>query len=285
MKKAALFASGLGALTLVVGGCGSSGAASSAPGSGNTPGSADRSRSGQAGGPFGGPGGFRTPGASGLIAAISERTAQVQGRSAQTAVTWNARTTFSAERATTASAVRMGACVVAMPAGSGSPTGTATVRPTPASPVVAATVRIVDSGNCTGFRGRGRPGFTTRSAPGDAPSGVPGGFRGFGAGFGAGAVGKVTRTGANGFTVSSDFGGSTRPVTVTTTSATRYTETVPSGAAAVKVGQCMSAQGSTDSTGAVTASRVMVSAPVDGSCTGGFRGLQGQPRQSQGQSS
>ena len=48
--------------------------------------------------------------------------------------------------------------------------------------------------------------------------------------------------------------------------------TVPATERALVVGSCVSAQGSTDSVGTVTATTVTVSQAVDGECTGGFGG-------------
>jgi hypothetical protein len=87
-----------------------------------------------------------------------------------------------------------------------------------------------------------------------------------------GAAGKVTAVSASGFTVDS-----TRPdtttktsVAVTTTSSTKYTTNAKATASDVEVGGCLTAQGTTDDTGAVTAKTVSLSTAVDGECGGGF---------------
>ena len=54
-------------------------------------------------------------------------------------------------------------------------------------------------------------------------------------------------------------------------------------ASALKVGQCVVAVGQADDTGAVTAQRLVVSAPVDGSCSSGFGGFR-RPGGAQGDS-
>ncbi len=222
----------------------------------------------------------RFPGTSGTVAAVSGKTAQVQSSDSQTAVTWNASTTFSQEKKVSASAVTVGACVVAMPARRTSSAGsTSSDSSTDSSTVAAATVRIISaSGDCTGgtrvgFGGGTPPSGMPSGAPTDLPSGAPSG-RG---GLRLGAVGKVTAVSGSGFTVESDRGGSTSTVAVTTSSSTTYTATAKASAADVKVGSCLTAQGSTDSTGAVTARRVSLSPAVDGSCTfgGGFGGFPG----------
>jgi hypothetical protein len=89
-----------------------------------------------------------------------------------------------------------------------------------------------------------------------------------------GANGKVTAVSATGFTVASQFPGTSsqapRDTTVTVSGSTTYTTTKPGTAAALKVGKCVTATGASDDTGAVTADRLVVSDPVDGACTGGF---------------
>ena len=152
--------------------------------------------------------------------------------------------------------------------------------------VAAASVRIISaSGGCAQrpavFDGGGRGNFSggPSGAPSDRPSDLPSGGPGRQVSFGA--VGKVTALAAHGFTVQavvpSGSGGSptTRSVSVTTTAATTYTTTRKTTASAVKVGRCLSAQGSTDSIGGVTATRVQLTQPVDGQC--GFRIFRGGP--------
>jgi len=211
------------------------------------------------------------PGANGKIAALDGSTAQVQSQqNGQVAVTWNASTTFTKEVAASLSQVKVGDCVVATPSQSDSSSSTDTTK------VTAANVRIstATGGTCTGgFGGPGGgqgPSFNgtpPSGAPTSAPSGAPRQFRGS-----FGAVGKVTAVSGSGFTVSSTRPGSDTATTVAvnTTSATKYTTNAKATASDVKVGGCMSAQGTTDDTGAVTAKTVALSAAVDGQCGGGF---------------
>jgi hypothetical protein len=91
------------------------------------------------------------------------------------------------------------------------------------------------------------------ASPRAAPMQRPGGGRGFG-----GAFGKVTVVSATSFVVEDRQGGNaadgtTAPITVMTTAATSSTVTEAATAAALSVGQCVSAMGPVDSTGAVTA--------------------------------
>jgi hypothetical protein len=243
----------------------------------------------------------RFPGATGKVAAITGSTAQVQNQTdGQVAVTWTSSTAFTQEVSTTAAAIKVGSCVVVGSA----QTSTGSTTTTQPTAVTATTVRITPAtgGTCSpGFGGRtggfggqgGGPQFSGGGPGGAAggsggggfegtpPSGFPSGgpngangrtFRGFG----GGAFGKVTAVTANGFTVSStrpnrSTGQSTTTtVTVTETGTTTYTTTVKGAASDVKVGVCVRAQGTTDSTGAVTARTVAISQPVNGECTTGF---------------
>src|SRR6476661_9461494 len=61
----------------------------------------------------------RAPGVSGLVAAITGSTAQVQGANQQTAVTWTRTTRFTEQVAASASAVTVGECVMVRPARGG----------------------------------------------------------------------------------------------------------------------------------------------------------------------
>ena len=57
-----------------------------------------------------------------------------------------------------------------------------------------------------------------------------------------------------------------------------YSTTATADGSALTVGRCVQATGDADTTGAVTAARIAVTDPVDGSCAtaGGFGG-QGRP--------
>lgn len=61
--------------------------------------------------------------------------------------------------------------------------------------------------------------------------------------------------------------------TVTVTSATTFTTTAVADASAIVVGQCASAVGPADDTGAIAATQIRLSQPVDGACTAGFGGF------------
>ncbi|RNL78669.1 hypothetical protein [Nocardioides marmorisolisilvae] len=229
--------------------------------------------------------GGQFPGASGKIAEVDGSTAQVQSQqNGQVAVTWNSHTTFTQQVAAKQSDVKVGDCVVAMP--SQSDTSSSDSTSTDDTKVTAATVRITStSGDCTtGFGGPGggqRPNFNgtpPSGAPSNLPSGAPTNGTGRGQFRGSfGAVGKVTAVSGSGFKVEATRPGgtgssdtTTTSVAVTTTSSTTFTTNAKASASDVKTGGCMTAQGTTDSTGAVTAKTVALSAAVDGECGGGF---------------
>lgn len=249
----------LAAVALLVTGCGSSGDDGSA--------ATDQLPAGA--GPQAGQAG-RFPGASGIVAQVSGNVVQVQSQMAgQVAVTIGSTTTVLDQVKATAADVEVGSCVVVRSSGTSGSTGSTT----PPTAVTAATVAIspASGGSCGPGGAFGRPdGRGPRAMPSGVPSGMPtdrpSDFAGWRGGFGT--VGKVTSVSGNGFTVASTaFGSSTTTdVAVTTTSATTYTEQQKAGIGAIKVGRCLTAIGSTDSTGAVTARTTSVSDAVDGQC-------------------
>ena len=245
-----------------------------------------------ANGAGGAAGGARTfPGATGLLAQINGTTLQVQGASAQTAVTYSASTTFTNTVAAKLSDVVVGVCVQARSAqpvsGAGGTPPAAAPRTT--GPIVAATVQISPAinGSCSaqgGLRiGGARP-------PGGAgqptgPAGMPssGRTRGQGtggSGFGGfGAFGKVTAVSDAGFTVDSSRpqnGTATTAVptteTVQTPAGTKYTRTGAANAQALVVGVCVTALGKADDTGSIAATSIALRPAENGSCSSGFGG-------------
>lgn len=185
-------------------------------------------------------GGF--PGASGLVAAVDGTTAQVQNaQSGQVAVSWTSDTTFTQEVDATLDDVTVGTFVMV----------------TNNDDDTAASVRIMPDG--APMPGGGdRPDDAPTDMPSDMPSDLPDrpDF---------GTAGEVTAVSADGFTITSND----EEVTVTVTGDTTYTTTGDATADAVKAGVCVSAQGDSDDTGAVTASSISVTKAVDGEC--GFR--------------
>jgi Domain of unknown function (DUF5666) len=214
--------------------------------------------------PTGGGGGF---GVFGTLAAISGKTLQVQNpQSGQVAVTYSTATAFRQTVKVAASALAVGDCVVVASASS---TG---ASPSP-SAITASTVSIskpTASGCVRGNRAGGNGG-AVQGTPRPRPSNFPG--QGGRARFGV-AIGKVTAISGNNFTVT---GSDVRTSAVTTTevqeaATTSWTETVASNASALRVGECIAANGPTDSSATVAARSITMSTAVAGACTGGFRG-------------
>jgi hypothetical protein len=148
--------------------------------------------------------------------------------------------------------------------------------PTQPTAVTATSVQVSApvSGTCTEGFGqlRGQRGTPPPDAvrPSGAPNGAPNGPR-FAGGFG-GAMGKVVSMSATGFVVASTRPGetTTTDVTVTTTSATTYTSESRATAAALKVGKCVTARGSADSSGTVAATSIALRPATNGTCMMGF---------------
>jgi hypothetical protein len=276
---------------------GGSGSSSAAP-----PASPSASTASPGAGPGGrGQGGAR-PGTTGTISQVNPTSIfvvqQAGGSDAggQVTVNFGATTTFTKTAAVSASALKVGDCVTASarPAGDGGARPTTTPSPAATRPtsVAATTVTITStSGTCTatGFGGGGGNGGggtpNARRSPRVRPSGAPSGGNRFGGGFGGfnAAFGTVSSVTADGFVVSETgfrggSGGTATPaaptsVTVTTTAATTYDETASATKAALVVGQCATAVGTMDDTGAVTARTIAVRPPTNGTCSAGFGGF------------
>ncbi|HEX2856560.1 MAG TPA: hypothetical protein VHO26_03635 [Propionibacteriaceae bacterium] len=270
--RAAAVAAASGGLLLLLAACGGGTSTSAAaPGTSSAPAAGTRAS-----------GGFRfggTPAVTGLIAAWSNHTMQVQGATSQTAVTVTSSTRITRESSTTAKAVTVGSCVTVrdgsirpLNRASGAPTPAATPPTASSGPITATSVVVhpAVNGGCTVATGAPSGSFSPRARPSGVPSAFPSGGR-FRAAFGA--TGQVTALTSSGFVVRESRPGGTASVSVVTTSTTSYTTTATAGAAAIRTGECATALGKTDSTGAMTAASVVLSAPVNGSCTAsGFGG-------------
>lgn len=233
------------------------------------------------------------PGASGKVAAISGRTMQVQNaQSGQVAVTYTAKTTFTKTVSAAETAVKVGSCVLVRSVEEQTSGTAASGR------VTAASIQLTQpvDGECGGEAVlRGGMGGDGATRPSDAPTGAPGpgavtggngqpGARGAFDG-GRPVSGRVTAVDGSAITVAAvTFGSpgtraratasptampSTAPVEVTTTSSTTYTMTVSGTAKDLAVGQCVTAIGRADDSGAVTASAIASQPPVDGECSVG----------------
>lgn len=219
----------------------------------------------------GGAAGFRGPAASGTVAAVTGQTMQVQNpQVGQVAVSWTSSTKFTQQVATTLAGIKAGDCVTAL-----APSGTSFT----ATSFTATSLMVGTGSTCTFGAGQRPSGLPSGFPSGSRPSGFPSGARpsGFPSGrgrIGAIASGKVTSISGNTLTIAArQFGpsgsGSTNK-TVTVTSSTKITTEAATNAASVKVGKCVTAEGKADSTGAVTATQVRITDPVNGQC-GTFR--------------
>ena len=223
------------------------------------------------------------PAAQGTIAALAATSLEVQSpQSGQVTVTFGPKTAFTQTTAAAKASVVVGTCVAAVAARSQSSGSAAPSTPAPsASPparatsFTAATVVITRPANGTcngGFGGLNGSAAPSGAPSGAFPSGAPsGGFgRGGFGGFAARATGKVTAVTASTMTVV----GSTRsgPITYTVSvdPSTMYTAIGSGTSASLAVGKCIIAFGSTDSTGAVAATRIAVSPVSSSGCTVGF---------------
>lgn len=221
---------------------------------------------------------------SGKVASVEGSTAQVQGSSGQTAVTWSDSTTFTREVSGSFEDLTKGSCVVVMGEGSG-------------DTVTASSVRISQpvDGECAAGPGGDRPEGGERASdkssekssdesnsessdrPEGAPEGQeppsePQGDRPEGGPGGGMTAGEVTEVSDSGFTVEASEPGSDEKSTVKVTveDDTTYTSMEKADADDVKVGVCIRTHGETDSTGAVKATSIQISSATDGEC--GSRG-------------
>jgi hypothetical protein len=228
------------------------------------------------------------PGVTGTAAAVSGSSLEVQNpTSGQVTVTFTGSTPITDTVSVTAKDVTVGSCVTVV--GKPSTTGSA------ASSVTATTVTISApvKGDCTGAGGFGGGGGFGGTRPSGAPRPSfsarprPTGSQGaFGNGAFGGADGKVLSVSATGFVVqarsrTAGAAGSTgsaatvRSVTVITNSASKYLKTVSAAPAALKVGQCITAVGATNSIGAIAAQSIRISQPGPTGCVTGFSGRGG----------
>jgi uncharacterized protein DUF5666 len=237
------------------------------------------------------------------VAAISGTSMEVQNpQTGQVTVSWTPTTTFSQTVTVSSSSVATGDCVTVT--GSSSK-GTITAR--------SVSISQPSAGKCTqgpgGRFGAERPagsgaGFTSPTGGFRPPSGSTGnGARRFpGLGNIAFASGQVAAVSLTSLTVSGFSSASlpkattkpannqksakttktARPVALKTTTvkiklaaSTTYTETQASAASTLAVGDCVTAFGSSSSTGAVTATTVRITSTGGQTCSPGFGRFRG----------
>lgn len=218
----------------------------------------------------------RQPRVSGLVAAVSGSTMQVQSRTDQTAVTWTGTTTFSMLVPGSLADVTPGSCVTVTPplatttAGGTGATGATSGAGAEIS-AVAVQIRPATNGSCVVTRDRprggARPSGTRTVAPSAKAPRTAARPRG-----GLGVTGQVVAVDGHRLTVQSARPAATAaatasPVTVRTTPTTTFLKLVPASASEVALGECATAFGSADQTGAVAASSVSLRPAANGACT------------------
>ena len=228
-----------------------------------------------------GGGGGTPPATYGTIAAVQPGSMEVQDPSTgQTTVSYTASTAITNQQAAALADVKAGVCVTATASGTGaSGAASPSAAPNAGQPrtITASTVLITSpiNGTCGGFgpaAGTGaRPSF---SPPSNRPAGAPSGNRGA---VGAAVTGQVAAVSGDVITVSSarrartSTSSSAAPTTTTdtvqVTGSTTFRQTVTATSAALVVGRCVTAEGTSDSTGAVAATRIAVSEAGAQGCT------------------
>ena len=248
-------------LVAVLAACGSSSAAPAA-----TQGSVQGSNSG-------GSGGAPTiPGASGLIAAASPGTLQVQSTTAQNTVAYTSATTFTA---VTSGHIAAGDCVMV--------TGTPAAGSAKALTATSARIMAKVNGACpTTGAGSGFGGAGSARRPTGAPAGGSGARRAFASANGtvnsvSGSTIRLNGVLRNGPSAAgSGAPASPSTITITLGSSATVTQTVPATSAAAVVGQCARAIGPANSTGTITAKSITISKPGPNGCNTGFGGFGGR---------
>jgi hypothetical protein len=235
--------------------------------------------------------------ASGQIAALEASSFEVQNASTgQVTVSYTSATHFTQTVTAKTSAIKVGSCLVAITGATTSP-ATASV-PSGNGAATSITISPATNGSCSrtgfggGFGGGIRP---SEGAGGTRPTNFPTGFPttrptgartfpGGAGGFGSVVTGKVTSVSGDKITVAavkraftagataSASPTATTPTTVTVGPSTVIKQTAAVTKSALKVGLCATADGKTDSTGAVAATAVALSTATSTGCETGFGG-------------
>ncbi len=251
------------------------------------------------------------PGASGSVAAITGSSMEVQSeQSGQVTVNWSTSTTFSETVAVAASSVAAGDCVT-VTGTVAKKTKKLTAKTVTISQPTAGSCSTGGFGGAGGAGGGGGrfgggtpPSGGTRPSgaaggSGEAPAGGPGGGAGrpttSNTGFASGTVKTVTSSTLTITGISSAAFSGTAPkkgakssastkkaatpktttVKIALASSTTYTEGQSAASSALAVGDCVTATGSDDSTGAVSATSVHITSTGGKTCTTGFGGFGG----------
>lgn len=219
------------------------------------------------------------PGANGRIASISGSSFQVQSDTAQTQVTYTGSTQITQTTTVSLKYVKAGDCITA--SGANASDGAITAQ------IVNVSAPV--NGECQqNFPGGGNPGGSRpNGAPSDFPGGgtPPSGFPSGGPGGGGFtmASGKVTSVSDTSIVVNGELntissnGPSSSPGSITVTLAADGSVTKEDSAdpSVITVGQCARAIGEANDKGAIAATSINVSAPINGDCRGGMGGFGG----------
>ena len=220
-----------------------------------------------------------SPFTSGMLSGLTGSTLNVQARNGKaTTVVVTSSTAYQQTKTATASDIAQGDCVRVV--GTGSTTSgiqaTTVVLTKPTSK--GCNARNPRGGNGSGS-GAGRFGNGT---PGSTPFTLPGGSAGTVPANIAAAFGTVSSVSGDQLTVKEQAPKTTKKtkaktgtVAVTLTGSTTITETVKGAVANLAVGSCVTANGTVDSLGTITAKSVTISQPQNGSCGGGLGGFGG----------
>jgi hypothetical protein len=188
-------------------------------------------------------------GASGELVKINGMTLVVNNQNGDITVLYTSSTTFQRTSTGTLADIATGKCLVA------------TGQKDAAGAVTAATVRLTDkvSGACTlgggGFGPGGGPGNGTPPTPRPTP---PAGRPNF-----SFVAGEVTAVAGTAITVK-DSTGASQTVTVPTT--VRVSKSSPASASDLALHQCLTANGTRDSSGKVTARAISIVPPGPSGC-------------------
>ncbi len=226
------------------------------------------------------------PGTSGTIAAVSGSSIEVQNPAfGQVTVTYTASTRFTRTVTVSPAALVVGDCVQAVDANRRATASPSASPPASGGPLAVTSVTITGkadaSGSCaaaTGMFGRngaGQPGADASRSPRPRPSGsARAGFRG---GFGGAAVGRVVSVSGGTFVVqrAARNGATAGTETVSTSATTTWLQVQPATAGAIAVGECATALGRPDDTGAVAATAINLRAPGPQGCVSGTFGRGG----------
>ena len=200
---------------------------------------------------------FRPPAATGTVAAVASSSMQVQGTATgETTVDWTSTTKFTKTTQVPATTLAAGTCVSVFE-----------IPATQGSAAARTVISQISSGTrCT------RPAFP---AGGRRP-------RSFGARRNRANfkryVGRVVSVSATSLTlnaITSTSSTATKSVTVPITSSTTVSGRAIAASSDLAVGSCVTVQGTTSSIGVVTATKVAISAPVNGTCSTFARGFGG----------